>query len=64
MFQMNFQTPGTLSSSRLYASHPPFPAQKGVTFGSVAAGTSRAPARMGMDIANLKSSRGCSSCGK
>jgi hypothetical protein len=62
---INGSQPSLVRTRSLATFSPPPPSttlQKGVSFGS--AGTTRAPARMGMDIANLKSSRGCSSCGK
>lgn len=63
MFKMNFSG---VSPSRVSSSTGQAPlAQKNVAFHSaIAPQGSRGVARMGMDIANLRTSRGCNSCGK
>lgn len=70
MFKMNMttssmQVPNPNSAINIYASVPSSYSQKDVqgqySFNYQSA---RSMAQMGMNIANLKASRGCSSCGK
>lgn len=56
---MNLSVPQPM---RVVRSMQPVPPSGNVSLGSLGGG--RAPAQMYMNIANLKSSRGCSSCGK
>lgn len=59
MFKMNLSAPQPLRVAR---SMQPTPSPEIVSLGS--RGASRAPSQMYMNIANLRTSRGCNSCGK
>jgi hypothetical protein len=63
MFKMNLSTTTNFVSSGAGAGiHQP--QSSGHMSLSFKGGVARSPAQMNMNIANLKNSRGCSSCGK